>query len=143
VTKAMSEQDVESIMRYRNTAIASDGGVREFGEGRPHPRNYGTNARVFNEYVRLRKVLTLEDAVRKMTSLPAQIFAFRNRGLLREGYAADLVIFDPEAVRDNATFADPHQYSSGFEYVVVNGKIAVENGKLTADRGGEVLRRPE
>ncbi len=143
VTKAMSEQDVENIMRYRNTAIASDGGVREFGEGRPHPRSYGTNARVLNEYVRLRKVLTLEDAVRKMTSLPAQIFAFRNRGLVREGYAADLVVFDPEGVRDHADFANPHQYSSGFEYVLVNGRVAVESGKLTAERGGEVLRREE
>ncbi len=141
VTKAMSEEDVAHIMRYRNTTIASDGGVRTMGEGRPHPRSYGTNARVLNEYVRLRKVLTLEDAVRKMTSLPAQIFAFRDRGLVREGYAADLVIFDPEQVRDLATFENPHQYSSGFDVVLVNGKLAVENGKVTAERGGQVLVR--
>ena len=141
VTKAMSEEDVANIMRYRNTAIASDGGVREFGVGRPHPRSYGTNARVFNEYVRLRKILTLEDAIRKMTSLPAQIFAFKDRGLVREGFAADLVVFDPEAVRDNASFENPHQYSSGFDYVVVNGKVAVETGKLTAERGGQVILR--
>lgn len=141
VTTAMSEEDVTNIMRYRNTAIASDGGVRQFGAGRPHPRSYGTNARVLNEYVRLRKVLTLEDAVRKMTSLPAQIFQFKDRGLVREGFAADLVVFDPEAVRDNATFENPHQYSTGFDLVVVNGKVAVEADKLTTERGGRVLRR--
>jgi len=141
VTTAMSEEDVANIMRYRNTAIASDGGVREFGAGRPHPRNYGTNARVLNEYVRLRKILTLEDAVRKMTSLPAQIFNFKDRGLVREGFAADLVVFDPEAVRDNATFANPHQYSSGFDFVLVNGKVAVEGNKLTPERGGQVILR--
>ncbi len=141
VTKAMSEEDVMNIMRYRNTAVASDGGVVQFGAGRPHPRNYGTNARVLNEYVRLRQVLPLEEAVRKMTSLPAQIFEFKNRGLLREGFAADLVLFDPEAVRDNATFENPHQYSSGFDVVMVNGKLAVEDGKLTAERGGGPLLR--
>jgi N-acyl-D-amino-acid deacylase len=141
VTKAMSEQDVENIMRYRNTAIASDGGVVQMGSGRPHPRNYGTNARIFNYYVRERKVLTLEDAVRKMTSLPAQIFRFKDRGLVREGFAADLVVFDPEQVRDNASFENPHQYSSGFDFVLVNGKLAVENGKLTPERGGQVLLR--
>jgi N-acyl-D-amino-acid deacylase len=141
VTKAMSEEDVASIMRYPNTAIASDGGVVEFGDGRPHPRNYGTNARVLNEYVRLRKILTLEDAIRKMTSLPAQIFQFKDRGLIREGYAADLVLFDPATVRDNATFANPHQYSTGFDVVLVNGKIAIDNGQLSAERGGKPLPR--
>ncbi len=141
VTKAMSEDDVTNIMRYRNTAVASDGGVVQFGVARPHPRNYGTNARVFNEYVRLRKVLSIEDAVRKMTSLPAQIFNFKNRGLVREGFAADLVIFDPELLRDNANFEKPHQYSTGFDWVLVNGKVAVESGKLMPDRGGQVILR--
>ena len=141
VTKAMSEDDVTNIMRYRNTAVASDGGVVQFGVARPHPRNYGTNARVFNEYVRLRKVLSIEDAVRKMTSLPAQIFNFKNRGLVREGFAADLVIFDPELLRDNASFENPHQYSTGFDWVLVNGKVAVESGKLMPDRGGQVILR--
>lgn len=141
VTSAMSEEDVANIMRYPNTAIASDGGVVEFGEGRPHPRNYGTNARVLNEYVRQRKILSLEDAIRKMTSLPAQIFQFKDRGLIREGYAADLVLFDPAQVRDNATFANPHQYSTGFDLVLVNGKLAVDNGQLSAERGGKPLIR--
>lgn len=143
VTTAMSETDVVSIMRYPYTAIASDGGVREFGAGRPHPRSYGTNARVLNEYVRLRKTLTLEDAIRKMTSLPAQIFQFSDRGLIREGMAADLVIFDPDRVRDNATFDKPHQYASGFDWVVVNGRVAVEGGKLWPQRNGAVIRRQE
>ncbi len=143
VTSAMSEDDVANIMRYPNTAIASDGGVVQFGAGRPHPRNYGTNARVLNEYVRQRKVLTLEDAIRKMTSLPAQIFQFKDRGLVREGFAADLVVFDPAQVRDNATFANPHQYSTGFTLVLVNGRIAVENDQLSPERGGQVIRRTE
>jgi N-acyl-D-amino-acid deacylase len=139
VTKAMSEDDVINIMRYRNTAIASDGGVVEMGVGRPHPRNYGTNARVLNEYVRLRKTLPLEEAIRKMTSLPAQTFRMSNRGIIREGFAADLVLFDPEAVRDNATFAEPHQYSTGFDLVIVNGQVAVDSGRLANARAGQPL----
>ena len=91
----MSDEDVERIMRYRNTAISSDGYILKLGEGVPHPRSYGTYARAFAEYVRERKVLTLEDAVRKATSLPARTFGIRDRGLVREGYAADLVLFDP------------------------------------------------
>src|SRR5213079_49202 len=96
--------DVERIMRYPNTAVASDGGVRAFGSGVPHPRSYGTNARVLGEYVRARGTLTLEDAVRRMTSLPARTFHLRDRGVLREGMAADIVILDPARVRDKATF---------------------------------------
>jgi len=141
---SMSETDIERILRYPNTAIASDGGVRIFGEGMPHPRSYGTNARVLAEYVRKRGVLTLEDAIRRMTSLPARTFRFRDRGLVREGFAADLVIFDPARVQDKATYTQPHQYSEGFDYVLVNGVIMVDNGSLTDARGGRVLRhRPE
>src|SRR5439155_692244 len=122
------------------TAVASDGGVRAFGSGVPHPRSYGTNARVLGEYVRDRGTLTLEDAVRRMTSLPARTFHLRDRGVLREGMAADIVVLDPARVRDKATFEKPHQYSEGFDYVLVNGVITVENGKLTDNRGGAVLR---
>src|SRR5262249_27599477 len=96
--------------------------------------------RVLSEYVRVRGVLTLADAVRRMTSLPAQTFRLRGRGLVREGMAADLVIFDPARVEDKATFAKPHQYSQGFDFVIVNGKIDVDDGKMTAARGGSVLR---
>jgi len=144
VYHSMGEEDVERIMRYPNTAVASDGGIREFGAGMPHPRSYGTNARVLAEFVRERKVITLEDAVRRMTSLPARTFAFRGRGLVREGFAADLLIFDPRKVRDKATFQNPHQYSEGFDWVLVNGVVMVEDGKLTEARGGRVLRhKPE
>jgi N-acyl-D-amino-acid deacylase len=136
----MGEVDIERIMRYPYTAIASDGGVVEFGAGNPHPRSYGTNARVLGEYVRLRGVLTLEDAIRRMTSLPARTFGLRDRGLLREGMAADLVVFDPARVEDKATFAHPHQYSAGFDYVLVNGKVMVDEGKLTKERPGAPLR---
>ena len=140
VFQSMGAGDVERIMRYPNTAVASDGGVREFGAGVPHPRSYGTNARVLAEFVRRRGVLTLEDAIRKMTSLPARTFAFRDRGLLREGLQADLVLFDPDRVQDNATFEKPHQYSTGFDLVLVNGQPVVEGGKVTGARPGKVLR---
>jgi N-acyl-D-amino-acid deacylase len=95
---------------------------------------------VLAEYVRKRKVLTLEDAIRRMTSLPARTFRFRDRGLISSGYAADLVLFDPERVQDNATYAMPHQFSTGIDYVFVNGRIAVEDGKPTDTRSGRVLR---
>jgi N-acyl-D-amino-acid deacylase len=138
---SMGGQDVERILRYPWTAIASDGGIQEFGIGVPHPRSYGTNARVLGEYVRNRGVLTVEDAVRRMTSLPARTFGFRDRGLIREGMAADLVIFDPARVADVATYQQPHQFSEGIDFVLVNGVLAVENGQLTPARGGRVLRK--
>lgn len=141
VYHSMSEKDVERIMRYPNAAVGSDGGIRVFGEGVPHPRSYGTRARVLAEYVRNRGVISLEEAIRKMTSLPARMTGFRDRGLLREGLAADLVLFDPARVQDKATFLKPHQFSEGFELVLVNGVAVVENGKLTGARPGRVLRR--
>lgn len=140
VYHSMGAADVDQIMRYPNTAVASDGGVREFGSGVPHPRSYGTNARVLAEYVRKRHVLTVEDAIRRMTSLPARTFALRDRGLVREGMAADILVIDPEKVADKATFQDPHRYSEGFDWVLVNGTVMVEDGKLTEARGGRVLR---
>ena len=143
IYRLMGEQDIERIMRYPFTAVASDGGVTEFGVGNPHPRSYGTNARVIAEYVRSRGVLTMEDAIRRMTSLPARTFALRDRGLLREGMAADVVIFDPAKVEDKSTYVRPHQYSTGFDFVMVNGRIAVDEGKLTSERGGQALRHRE
>jgi N-acyl-D-amino-acid deacylase len=139
----MGEADIERILRYPSTAIASDGGIVELGVGNPHPRSYGTNARVLAEYVRARGVLTLEDAIRRMTSLPARTFGLRDRGLLREGNAADLVLFDPVRVQDKSTYAQPHQYSQGFDFVLVNGQIVVDDGKLTAARPGQALRHRE
>ncbi|MFN7936975.1 MAG: D-aminoacylase [Bryobacteraceae bacterium] len=140
VYHSMGNEDVERIMRYPHTAIASDGGVREFGQGMPHPRSYGTNARVLAEYVRNRKVLTLEDAIRRMTSLPARTFALRDRGLLREGFAADILLFDPAQVQDKATFANPHQYTTGFDWVLVNGVPVIANGQFQDALPGIVLR---
>jgi N-acyl-D-amino-acid deacylase len=139
----MGDEDIVRIMRYPFTAIASDGGIMQLGVGNPHPRSYGTNARVLAEYVRLRGVLTLEDAVRRMTSMPAHTFSLHDRGLVREGLAADLVIFDPARVEDKATYTKPHQYAQGFDFVLVNGKVMVDDGKLTNARAGQTLRKKE
>jgi N-acyl-D-amino-acid deacylase len=140
VYHSMSEPDVQSIMREPFTMIASDSGVRRFGEGAPHPRGYGNNARVLGRYVRELRLLTLEDAIRKMTSLPAQTFRLAGRGLVREGFAADLVIFDEATIADRATFEAPHQYPSGINYVFVNGQRVFAEGQLTSARPGEALR---
>lgn len=142
VYRVMDEGDVQNIMRQPFTMIASDSGVRRFGSGVPHPRGYGNNARVLGRYVRELKILTLEDAIRKMTSLPAQIFNLRDRGLLREGYAADIVIFDESKVADLATFENPHQYATGFAYVIVNGKIVFDGVKMTGEMPGQPLFGP-
>jgi len=136
----MSRADVERILLYPNTAVASDGRVIEYGVGVPHARSYGTNARVLAEYVRQRELLTLEDAMRRMTSLPARTFGFQDRGLIRVGSAADLVLFDPERVADTATLTKPHSYSVGFALVLVNGRVVVEDDVLTGERPGTVLR---
>ncbi len=143
IYRLMGEQDIERIMRYPFTAVASDGGITEFGVGNPHPRSYGTNARVIAEYVRSRGVLTLEDAIRRMTSLPARTFSLNDRGVLRVGLAADLVIFDPARVEDKSTYIRPHQYTAGFDVVLVNGKFMVDEGKLTAERSGQPLLHHE
>jgi len=120
--------------------FASDASIRVFFDsGVPHPRGYGTNARVLGKYVRDERVITLEEAIRRMTSLPAQRFHFTNRGLLREGFAADIVVFDAATVSDLSTFQRPHQYSTGFKYVLVNGVIELENGQQNAIRNGAVL----
>jgi N-acyl-D-amino-acid deacylase len=140
VEHSMGDVDVDRIIQWPHTAVASDGGVREWNVGVPHPRSYGTNARVLAEYVRRRGLLTLEDAVRRMTGLPARTFGFKDRGVLREGAAADLVIFDPARVQDRATFTKPHAFSEGIDLVLVNGVIALEDGKLTEARAGRILR---
>lgn len=133
--------DVEAIMAHPLTAIASDGRLTEPGIGHPHPRWYGTFPRVLGRYVRERGVLTLEDAVRKMTSLPAGRMGLSQRGEVREGWYADLVVFNPETVIDRATFTEPHQYPLGIPWVIVNGEIAVEDGVFRDMRSGRVLRK--
>lgn len=139
---SMNEEDVERIMKYPFTMTASDAGIVEFGKNMPHPRAYGTNARVLGRYVRERQVIGLEEAVRRMTSLPAQKFKFKDRGLLREGYAADVVVFSEKEVTDLATFQNPHAYSLGFKYVIVNGELVIDEGKHTGARSGTVLMGP-
>jgi N-acyl-D-amino-acid deacylase len=141
IYKLMGDEDIERIMKWPSTMIASDGGVVQLGVGSPHPRSYGTNARVLAEYVRVKKALTLEDAIRRMTFLPAKTFRLSDRGQVKAGMAADLVVFDPERVADKATFAKPHAYSEGFDFVLVNGRVAVADGKVTDDRGGMGVRR--
>jgi N-acyl-D-amino-acid deacylase len=138
----MDEGDVKRIMQEPFTMIASDSGVRQLDESVPHPRGYGNNVRVLGRYVRELKLITLEDAIRKMTSLPAQTFGFRDRGLIREGFAADLVIFDENTINDQATFDQPHQFPVGISYVIVNGETVFANGQMTEARPGLALRGP-
>jgi N-acyl-D-amino-acid deacylase len=139
---AIDEQDLQRIMRHPATMVASDGGVPVFGQGSPHPRSYGTFTRVLGRYVRELNVITLEDAVRKMTSFPAQRLGLSDRGVLREGLKADIAVFDPETVRDRATFEQPHQYAEGVSLVVINGQVVFENGSMTAARPGRILYGP-
>jgi N-acyl-D-amino-acid deacylase len=141
VFHGIDETDLQTFMRHPNTMVASDSGLRKFGEGVPHPRGYGNNARILARYVRELKVLRLEDAIRKMTSLPANTFRLKDRGLLREGNWADVVVFNPETVQDTATFKQPHAYPTGIKAVVVNGVIVLEDGKHTGAKAGQVLRR--
>jgi N-acyl-D-aspartate/D-glutamate deacylase len=108
----------------------------------PHPREYGTFARVLGRYVRERGVLTLEEAVRKMSGATAQRLGLQDRGLLREGFFADVAVFDPDRVVDRATFPEPHQYAEGVEYVLVNGTLVVDGGEHTGARPGRVLYGP-
>lgn len=139
VFHGMGDEDVKRIMQYPFNMFASDASIRVFNQGVPHPRGYGTNARVLGKYVREEGVISLEEAVRRMSSLPAQKFGLRDRGLLREGMAADIVIFDEKEVIDLSTYEKPHAYSKGFQYVLVNGNLVVENGKHNGTRSGKTL----
>ena len=135
----MSDTDIDRIMRHPFVGVASDGSVQTPGSGMPHPRSYGNNVRVLGDYVRRRKVIPLEEAIRKMTSLPARHFRFADRGLIKTGYAADLVLFNPETVGDTATFEKPHGFAAGVPHVFVNGVAVVKNGEHTDARPGQVL----
>ena len=139
VFHGMGDDDVKRIMKYPYNMFASDASIRVLNAGMPHPRGYGTNARVLSKYVREEKVLSLEEAIRRMTSLPAQKFQLKDRGLLREGYAADIVIFDEKEVKDVSTFEKPHAYSKGFHFVIVNGVLTVDNEKHLGVRAGQAL----
>lgn len=142
VYHAIGPEDVDRIMQHPATAIGSDGPVGIFGEGAPHPRQYGTFARVLGYYTRERGILTLEQAVRKMSSQTAVRLGIRDRGLLSEGYFADIAVFDADEIIDMATFEDPHQYAVGMKFVLVNGELVVRDGTHTGARPGRVLRGP-
>jgi N-acyl-D-amino-acid deacylase len=139
---AMGDADVERIMKHPKTMIASDGRLSQPGNGHPHPRAYGTFPRVLGVYVREKKLLSLEEAIHKMTGLPAQRMGLGDRGIIKANYFADLVLFDPATVKDKSTFENPHQYPVGIQYVIVNGVVTVDNGVFTANRNGKVLYGP-
>jgi N-acyl-D-amino-acid deacylase len=136
----IGEDDLRAFMRHPNTMFGSDSGVREFGKDVPHPRGYGNHSRVLGRYVRELGVLTLEEAVRKMTLLPATVFRIADRGMIRPGAWADIAVFDPAIVADRATFENPHQYAVGMRWVLVNGITVVENDACTGGRPGRAIR---
>ena len=121
--------------------MASDAGPGQFGSGVPHPRGYGNNARVLGRYVREKGLISLEEAIRKRISLPAPTFGLKYRGLVREGFVADLLLLDENTVGDRATFEQPHQYATGIDCVFVNGRAVMAGGKVTGQRPGQAIRR--
>jgi N-acyl-D-aspartate/D-glutamate deacylase len=134
----MSERDIELIMRQPFTMTCTDGDLVPFGQGKPHPRGNGAFARKLRVYVNGRQVIDLPFAIRSMTSLPASVYGLKDRGVLRPGAWADILVFDPSKVRDAATYQDPHQLSEGITYVIVNGVIERE-GSFTGKLGGKVV----
>jgi len=142
---SMCEENLEKILGWDFVFVGSDSSMRAnqgiLKEGKPHPRSYGTFSRILGRFYREKKLLSLEKAIQKMTGLPAQKVGLNKRGLIKAGYFADITIFDPEKIIDRSTFTEPHQYSEGVEYVIVNGKIAVNNGKHTGVTNGRVLRK--
>ena len=137
---AMDKEDVENIMKHPQTMIASDGRLVRPGDGHPHPRWYGTFPRVLGHYVRKKNTLSLSEAIYKMTLLPAKTIGLKNRGVLKEGMKADITIFNSKTVIDKATFKKPHQYPDGIFYVIVNGKLAIDDENFMGIKAGEVLR---
>jgi N-acyl-D-aspartate/D-glutamate deacylase len=145
VSFIMDEPDVRLALQQPWASFCNDEGIHAtdgpLAEGKPHPRAYGSFPRILGRYVRDEKLLSLEDAIRKATSLPAQTLGIRDRGLIREGFWADLVVFDPTTIADRATFEDPHQYSVGIDYVLVDGTPVLDQSRLTAARPGKIVRR--
>jgi N-acyl-D-amino-acid deacylase len=139
---AIGEEDLQRILVHPATMVGSDGEIPIFGKNHPHPRSYGTFVRVLGVYVREKRLLPLEAAIRKMSAFPAQRLGLSDRGVLRQGLKADVAVFDPSTVRDTATFEKPHSYAEGVTLVIVNGEIVFENGAMTAARPGRVLYGP-
>ena len=136
----LNEEDVKRYMAHPQVMHASDGWTVEFGKAQPHPRSYGTYPRILGRYVRDQGVLSLPESIRKMTQLPASVLGLTDRGKIKSGYWADLVIFNPNTIIDNATFDAPHQYPTGITHVMVNGQVAIENGKHTKSLAGKILK---
>ena len=136
----LDEADVRRIMQHPQVMIASDGRLSTPGDGHPHPRAYGTFPRVLGKYARDEHVITLEQGVFKMTGMPATRLGLTDRGVLKAGAAADVVVFDAARIADRATFSEPHHYATGIDEVLVNGVLAVDHGKYTDSRAGRVLR---
>lgn len=143
---SMSEHDVRTVLKSSISMIGSDSSTRAtygvLSTGKPHPRAYGTFPRILGRYVREESVLTLPEAIRKMTSFPAQKLGLKDRGLIKQGMWADITIFNPHRITDKATFANPHQYPEGIEYVIINGKKVIDKGEHTQQKPGRVLTRP-
>ncbi len=137
----MDDDDIATLMRQPWTMTSSDGGLIPMGRGVPHPRFYGTYPRKIRKYVREDGVVDLATAIRSMTSLPTTVFSMPNRGVIRAGAVADIVVFDFEDITDRATYVDPHQLSEGVDWVFVNGGVAIQRGRFTEDLHGMVLRR--
>ncbi len=140
IVHGMSEEDVEQVISNPYIAIGSDGSIKQPSKGKPHPRNYGTFPRVLGRYVRVKKLLTLSEAIRKMTSLPARKLKIWDRGVIRPGMKADIVVFNMYTIRDTATYEDPHKYPVGIKYVIVNGELVVENSRHTGALPGQLLK---
>jgi N-acyl-D-amino-acid deacylase len=143
---SMCEENLEQILSWNFVFVGSDSSVRSnrgvLSNGRPHPRSYGTFSRVLGKFCREKKLISVEKAIQKMTGMPAQKVGLDRRGFIKEGYFADITIFDPARIKDKSTYTEPHQYSEGIEYVVVNGQITVQNGRHTGVRNGNILRKP-
>ena len=139
---AMNEQDVIRIMQHPLAMIETDGDPVSYGDGFPHPRSYGAFPRVLARYVRELGVITLEDAIRKMTSMPADQYSQTERGRIAEGAFADIVVFDADTIQDQATYTDPHRYPTGIEHVLINGEFVIRSGALTGERPGVWIRGP-
>ena len=136
----LNEEDVKRIMSHPNVMHASDGSTIEFGKAQPHPRSYGTYPRILGRYVREASLIPLTESIRKMTSLPASVLGLHDRGMIKNNFWADLVIFDPKKIIDNATWENPHQFPSGISWVLVNGKIVIEKGEKSGKLTGKVLK---
>ena len=140
IVGGICEDDMDNIIKHPLTMISTDGAITKYEHGKPHPRFYGTYPRTIAKYVKDGKTLRLEEAIRKMTSLPARKFKLWDRGLIRPKFKADIVIFNYYTLTDTATYQNPHRYPEGIKYVIVNGKIVVDNGRLTGEKPGCLIR---